>query len=177
MPDSDPWWRTAVIYQVYPRSFADSNGDGIGDLAGITARIPYLGHSDRRPVAVARVRQPQVDHGYDISDYRAIDPLFGSLADLDDLVAAAHEHGIRVTLDFVPNHTSDQHAWFRAALAAGRGSAERAATCSSKAAASTAAAAEQLALGVRRALVDPRAEPDGSPGSGTTTCSPASSRT
>jgi alpha-glucosidase len=126
MPDSDAWWRSAVIYQVYPRSFADSNGDGVGDLAGITAHVPYLASLGIDALWLSPVfSSPQVDHGYDISDYRAVDPLFGSLADLDALVARAHEHGIRVTLDFVPNHTSDQHAWFQAALAAGAGSPER----------------------------------------------------
>ena len=120
------WWRSAVIYQIYPRSFADSDGDGMGDLAGITARMPYLAELGIDALWLSPVfASPQVDHGYDISDYRAIDPLFGSLADVDALIAAAHADGIRVTLDFVPNHTSDQHTWFRGAIAAGRGSPER----------------------------------------------------
>jgi alpha-glucosidase len=120
------WWRDAVIYQIYPRSFADADGDGMGDLAGITAHMPYLAELGVDALWLSPCfTSPQVDHGYDISDYRDIDPLFGSLADMDALIAAAHEAGIRVTVDFVPNHTSDQHRWFRAALAAGRGSPER----------------------------------------------------
>ena len=120
------WWRDAVIYQIYPRSFADGNGDGMGDLAGITAHMGYLAELGVDALWLSPCfTSPQVDHGYDIADYRDIDPLFGSLADMDELIAAAHDHGIRVTLDFVPNHTSDQHPWFRAALAAGRGSPER----------------------------------------------------
>lgn len=120
------WWRDAVVYQVYPRSFADADGDGVGDLAGIASRLDYL-----RDLGVDAIwigpcfTSPQVDHGYDVADYRAIDPLFGTLADMDTLIAAAHERGIRVTLDLVPNHTSNEHPWFRAAVAAGRGSPER----------------------------------------------------
>ena len=120
------WWRDAVIYQIYPRSFADGDGDGMGDLRGVTQKIDYLADLGVDALWLSPCfTSPQVDHGYDISDYRDVDPLFGTLADMDALIAAAHEHGIRVTLDFVPNHTSDQHAWFRAAVAAGRGSAER----------------------------------------------------
>ena len=121
------WWRDAVVYQVYPRSFADADGDGVGDLRGITARLDYLAELGVDAIWLGPCfASPQVDHGYDVADYRAIDPLFGSLADMDELIAAAHARGIRVTLDFVPNHTSDQHRWFRAAVAAGRGSPERA---------------------------------------------------
>ena len=121
------WWRDAVIYQIYPRSFADGDGDGMGDLVGITARMGYLADLGVDALWLSPCfASPQVDHGYDISDYRDIDPLFGSLADMDDLIATAHDYGIRVTLDFVPNHTSDQHPWFQAAVAAGRGSPERA---------------------------------------------------
>jgi alpha-glucosidase len=120
------WWRDAVVYQVYPRSFADATGDGIGDLRGIIGRLPYLRDLGVDAVWLGPVfASPQVDHGYDVADYRAIDPLFGTLADMDELIAAAHALGIRVTLDLVPNHTSDQHPWFRAAVAAGRGSPER----------------------------------------------------
>ncbi|WP_426242279.1 alpha-amylase family glycosyl hydrolase [Nocardioides sp. LHG3406-4] len=121
------WWRDAVVYQVYVRSFADSDGDGIGDLPGITSRLPYL-----RDLGVDAVwitpfyTSPQHDHGYDVADYRDVDPLFGSLADADELLGRAHELGLRVIVDLVPNHTSSEHAWFRAAVAAGPGSPERA---------------------------------------------------
>ena len=121
------WWRDAIVYQIYPRSFADANGDGVGDLRGITARLDYLADLGVDALWLGPVfASPQVDHGYDVADYRAIDPLFGTLADMDVLIAAAHARGIRVTLDFVPNHTSDQHPWFRTAVEAGRGSPERA---------------------------------------------------
>ncbi len=124
-PDG-PWWRDAVIYQIYPRSWADSDGDGIGDLPGITARLPYL-----RDLGVDAVWlspfyvSPMHDAGYDVADYRDVDPRFGTLADADAMIAAAHELGLKVVVDLVPNHTSDEHEWFRAALAAGPGSPER----------------------------------------------------
>jgi len=121
------WWRTAVIYQVYPRSFADSDGDGVGDLRGVTAR---LGHLARLGVDALWLspfyRSPQNDGGYDVADYRDIDPLFGTLADADALLTEAHRRGLRVFVDLVPNHTSAEHPWFRAAMAAAPGSAERA---------------------------------------------------
>src|SRR5690242_15266479 len=122
-----PWWRHAVIYQVYVRSFADSDGDGIGDLPGVRSRLPYL-----RDLGVDAIwlnpfyPSPQADAGYDVADYRDVDPRFGSLADFDQLLAAAHQLELRVIIDLVPNHTSSQHAWFRAALAAPPGSPERA---------------------------------------------------
>ncbi len=122
-----PWWRSAVIYQVYIRSFADGNGDGIGDIAGIRSRLPYLAGL---PVDALWINpwyaSPMTDAGYDVSDFRSIDPMFGTLAEAEALIAEAHNHGLRVLLDIVPNHLSDQHAWFRAALAAGAGSRERA---------------------------------------------------
>lgn len=122
-----PWWSSGVFYQIYPRSFADTDGDGVGDLPGVTAHLDYLADLGVDALWLSPCfRSPQVDHGYDVSDYRAIDPLFGSLSDFRDLIAGAHSRSIRVTLDFVPNHTSDQHAWFRQAVAAGRGSRERA---------------------------------------------------
>jgi alpha-glucosidase len=115
-----------VIYQIYPRSWADSDGDGVGDLPGITARLPYL-----RDLGVDAVWlspfyvSPMADGGYDVADYRDVDPLFGTLADADALIASAHDLGLRLIVDLVPNHSSDEHPWFRAALAAGPGSPER----------------------------------------------------
>ena len=120
------WWRSAVIYQIYPRSFADSNGDGMGDLKGIRKRLPELAALGIDAVWCSPFfRSPQKDAGYDVSDYRDIDPLFGTLQDFDDLVAEAKTHGIRIIVDLVPNHSSDQHEWFQAALKAGPGSKER----------------------------------------------------
>ena len=121
-----PWWRDAVVYQIYVRSFADAGGDGVGDLPGVTSRLPYL-----RELGVDAVwltpfyRSPQHDHGYDVADYHDVDPLFGTLADADELVARAHDLGLRLIVDLVPNHTSSEHSWFRAALAAPPGSPER----------------------------------------------------
>jgi alpha-glucosidase len=110
-----PWWRSAVVYQVYPRSFLDRTGDGVGDLAGITAQLDHLAWLGVDAVWLSPVnRSPMADFGYDVSDYTDVDPLFGSLADLDALVAAAHQRGLKVLLDWVPNHTSDQHPWFAA---------------------------------------------------------------
>ena len=108
-----PWWRNAVIYEIYPRSFQDSNGDGIGDLNGITQRLDYLQSLGVDAIWIAPCYpSPQVDFGYDISDYQAIDPVYGTLADFDRLLAEANRHHIRVILDMVLNHTSDKHAWF-----------------------------------------------------------------
>ena len=122
----EEWWRTAVIYQIYPRSFADSNGDGIGDLPGITRRLPALAQLGIDAVWLSPFfRSPQHDAGYDVSDYCDVDPLFGTLADFDELLATAHGLGLRVIADMVPNHTSDEHEWFKAALAAPEGSPER----------------------------------------------------
>ena len=121
------WWRDAVIYQVYVRSFADSDGDGIGDLRGATQRLPYLAQLGIDAVWLTPFyASPQADGGYDVADYRAVDPLFGDLADADELVRTAHELGLKVIVDVVPNHTSDQHPWFRAALADHDGGAARA---------------------------------------------------
>jgi alpha-glucosidase len=107
------WWQRAAIYQVYPRSFQDSNGDGIGDLQGLIARIDYLAWLGIGAVWLSPVyRSPMADFGYDIADFTSIDPLFGSLQDFARLVAGLHARGIRLILDFVPNHTSDQHPWF-----------------------------------------------------------------
>ena len=121
------WWRSAVTYQVYVRSFADSDGDGVGDLPGVTSRLPYL-----RDLGVDAVwltpfyTSPQHDHGYDVADYTDVDPLFGDLAAADDLLATAHDLDLKVIVDLVPNHTSSEHEWFQAALAAAPGSPERA---------------------------------------------------
>src|SRR5215204_6440669 len=107
------WWQTAVIYQVYPRSFQDSNGDGVGDLCGLIQRLPHLVQLGVSAVWLSPIfRSPMADFGYDISDYRDIDPIFGSIADLDALVERAHALGLRVLLDFVPSHTSNEHPWF-----------------------------------------------------------------
>ncbi|HEU5025668.1 MAG TPA: glycoside hydrolase family 13 protein [Spirillospora sp.] len=128
-PAGDParWWRDAVIYQVYVRSFADSDGDGVGDLPGIRSRLPYLASLGVDALWLTPFYvSPMADFGYDVADYRDVDPLFGTLADARDLIADAHGRGLRVIVDVVPNHTSDRHAWFRAALAAAPGSAERA---------------------------------------------------
>ncbi|WP_155372336.1 glycoside hydrolase family 13 protein [Catellatospora vulcania] len=121
-----PWWRDAVIYQVYPRSFADGNGDGVGDLAGLRERLPYL-----RDLGVDAVWlspwyvSPMADAGYDVADYRDIDPVFGTLAEAELFITEAHQHHLRVIVDVVPNHCSDRHPAFQAALAAGPGSPER----------------------------------------------------
>src|SRR5690348_13586653 len=127
VPSADAgWWRQAVVYQIYPRSFADSDGNGLGDLRGIISRIPYLAElgidavwlSPFYPSALA-------DGGYDVADYRNVDPRLGTLEDFDAMVTALHARSINVVVDIVPNHTSDLHEWFQEALAAGRGSAAR----------------------------------------------------
>ncbi|MCP3425908.1 glycoside hydrolase family 13 protein [Rothia sp. AR01] len=120
------WWRQAAVYQIYPRSFADADGNGIGDLKGVTSRVPYLRElgidavwlSPFYPSALA-------DGGYDVDDYRDVDPKIGTLADFDEMTAALHAAGIKLIVDIVPNHTSDRHEWFREALAAPKGSAAR----------------------------------------------------
>ncbi|WP_425837128.1 glycoside hydrolase family 13 protein [Streptomyces fractus] len=121
--ESSGWWRGAVIYQVYPRSFADSDGDGTGDLEGVRRRLPYL-----RDLGVDAVwlspfyASPQADGGYDVADYRAVDPMYGTLLDADAVIRDAHALGLRIIVDLVPNHSSDQHEWFKRAVADGPGS-------------------------------------------------------
>ena len=126
-PDGAARWRDAVVYQIYIRSFADGNGDGIGDIAGIRQHLPYL-----RDLGVDALWitpwyvSPMADGGYDVADYRNVDPMFGTLDDADGLLADAHAIGLRVLIDIVPNHTSDRHSWFQEALASKPGSAARA---------------------------------------------------
>ena len=110
----DPWWRHTVIYEIYPRSFQDSNGDGLGDIAGIISRLDYLKDLGIGAIWLTPMYpSPQVDYGYDISDYTPIDPAYGTMADFDRLVLEAKKRNIRIIMDFVANHTSDQHAWFK----------------------------------------------------------------
>jgi oligo-1,6-glucosidase len=112
-PTDAAWWRSAVVYQIYPRSFADSNGDGVGDLSGIIERLDHLQVLGVDVIWLSPIyRSPQADNGYDISDYRDIDPLFGTLAEFDVLLAKVHERGMKLMMDLVVNHTSDEHPWF-----------------------------------------------------------------
>jgi len=111
---ADPWWKHAIIYEIYPRSFQDSSGDGVGDINGITSRLDYLHDLGIDAIWISPMYpSPLIDFGYDISDYTAIDPLYGSLDDFDHLMSEAKKRDIRVIMDFVPNHTSDQHPWFK----------------------------------------------------------------
>lgn len=125
-PQDPSWWKTAVVYQVYIRSFADGNGDGIGDVEGIRGRLPYLAGLGIDAIWINPwYPSPMADAGYDVADYRDIEPAYGTLEDAQALIAEAHEAGIRVILDIVPNHTSDEHAWFKAALADEPGAPQR----------------------------------------------------
>lgn len=113
-PDDADWWRGAVIYQIYPRSYQDSNGDGVGDLAGIIHRLPHIASLGVDAIWISPFfRSPMLDFGYDVSDYRDVDPMFGTLGDFDALVERAHELGLKVLIDLVLSHTSDQHPWFK----------------------------------------------------------------
>ena len=121
-----PWWRDAVTYQIYPRSYADSNGDGIGDIEGIRSRLPYLKQLGIDAIWISPwYPSPQHDHGYDVSDYMDIEPDYGTLAQAETLIKEANDLGIRLIVDIVPNHTSSDHKWFQAALKAAPGSPER----------------------------------------------------
>jgi glycosidase len=117
-PVDREWWRRGVFYEIYVRSFGDTNSDGVGDLRGIIEHLDYLNDGTPQSLGVDALwitpvnPSPMFDFGYDVSDYRSIEPLFGTLRDYDDLIAAAHERGIRILLDLVPNHTSHQHSWF-----------------------------------------------------------------
>ena len=122
----EDWWKQAVVYQVYPRSFYDTNGDGLGDIRGVTAQMDYLHELGVDAIWLSPFYpSPLVDGGYDVADYRDVDPRLGTLEDFDEMAAAAHAAGIKVVVDIVPNHTSTEHEWFKAALAAGPGSPER----------------------------------------------------
>ena len=172
---SAAWWRSAVIYQIYPRSFADANGDGIGDLNGVRSKLPYLADLGVDAIWLSPFYpSPQADAGYDVSDYCDVDPVFGTLDDAKALIGESHERGLRIVVDLVPNHTSDRHAWFQAALAAGPGSPERARYIFRDGPRPRRRpAAEQLGVQLRRAGLDQGRRT----GSGTCTCSPRSSRT
>lgn len=112
-PSPEAWWKSAVVYQIYPRSFADSDGDGVGDLRGIIERLDHLAALGVDVLWLSPVYpSPQDDNGYDISDYQDIDPSFGTLADFDDLLAAVHARSMKLVMDLVVNHTSDEHPWF-----------------------------------------------------------------
>jgi alpha-glucosidase len=126
LPPDPNWWRQAVVYQVYPRSFADANGDGIGDLKGVTSRVSYLAALGVNAVWLSPFYPSALaDGGYDVDDYRAVDPKFGTLEDFDELAAALHAAGLKLIVDIVPNHSSNRHVWFREALAAPAGSPAR----------------------------------------------------
>jgi alpha-glucosidase len=123
---AEDWWRNAVVYQIYPRSFADSNADGTGDLAGVTSRLPHLARLGADALWISPFYpSPLADGGYDVADYRNVDPRFGKLSDFKVLAEETHRHGLKLIVDLVPNHSSDQHLWFREALMAGPGSAAR----------------------------------------------------
>ena len=108
-----PWWKSSVVYQIYPRSFFDSDGDGVGDIPGIIERLDHIEALGADVVWVSPFyRSPQADNGYDVSDYQDVDPVFGTLADVDRLIAEVHGRGMRLVIDIVVNHTSDEHPWF-----------------------------------------------------------------
>ena len=121
-----PWWRHAVVYQVYPRSFSDANGDGTGDINGIRSKLPYLSELGVNAIWVNPwYRSPLLDGGYDVADYRDIEPSYGTMQEAEALISEAHDHGIRIIADLVPNHTSWEHVWFKEAKNAPVGSPAR----------------------------------------------------
>ena len=131
MTDPAPWWHAATAYQIYPRSFCDSNGDGIGDIPGIISKLDHLADLGIGFVWLSPVyRSPMADNGYDISDYRDIAPEFGTLGDMDRLISEARARGIGIVMDLVVNHSSDRHAWFRAARASRSTAASQSASSS-----------------------------------------------
>ncbi|MBC8922280.1 glucohydrolase, partial [Escherichia coli] len=118
MTETKEWWKESVVYQIYPRSFQDSNGDGIGDIRGIIERLPYLKDLGINVIWLCPVyKSPMDDGGYDISDYYEIDPMFGTMSDMDELIEKAEKLGIKILMDLVVNHTSDEHEWFEKAIA------------------------------------------------------------
>ena len=149
-PSADAtWWRNGIFYQIYPRSFQDSDGDGVGDITGIIHRLPYLLTLGVDAIWLSPIfPSPMADFGYDISDYTGIDPLFGTMEDFDALVKAAHDSGLKIILDLVPNHTSDQHPWFLESRSVARQSAARLVHLARSEAGRR--PAQQLAVGVRR---------------------------
>jgi len=127
------WWNHAVIYQIYPRSFADANGDGVGDIPGIMSKLPHIADLGVDAIWLSPFyTSPQKDAGYDVADYCSVDPIFGSLDDAEKLIDEAHNLGLRIIVDVVPNHSSDQHVWFQQALAAVRAHPNVRGTCSVK---------------------------------------------
>jgi alpha-glucosidase len=155
---SAEWWRQAVVYQIYPRSFADSDGDGLGDLRGILSRVPYLASLGIDAVWLSPFYPSGLaDGGYDVDDYRDVNPQLGTLADFDEMTASLHGCGIKVIVDIVPNHTSNRHAWFREALAGPEGIAgEGPVHLPRRAGPGRRAAPLGLGLRVRRPGLDPR---------------------
>ena len=171
----DPdWWRTAVVYQIYPRSFADFDGDGIGDLNGVRSKLSYLADLGVDAIWLTPFYpSPLADGGYDISNYRDVDPRLGTLTDFDNLTQDAHALGIKIIVDIVPNHTSEQHPWFQQALRAEPGPPNVAGTSSATAQASmvkTHPRTGNPTSAAARGNASPTA-------SGTATCSPANNQT
>jgi Glycosidases len=173
-PPTAEWWRQAVVYQIYPRSFADSDGDGVGDLGGIISRVTYLASLGIDAVWLSPFYPSALtDGGYDVDDYRDVDPRLGTLTDFDEMTAGLHACGIKVIIDIVPNHTSNRHAWFREALAAPKGSRPGTGTSSATGGARTGCSRPRTGPPCSAA----RPGPASLTGSGTCTCSPPSSRT